>query len=740
MKLKRLVSAVVAVGMMVAMLPMSAVTAFAASNVVTTITEDDVKYELYNDNTAVVAGPGDTFPNSKQIKIKSCVSYNENNYTVTEIKASAFYKCTKLTGGLEIPSTVKSIGQYAFSDCSNLNGALVIDAGVNTIGDYVFRNCSGLTSLELPDSVTSIGIQAFSGCSSLKSELKIPSKITWVGNKAFSGCSGLTGSIVIPETLNSIEASVFYGCGSLNGTLTIGKNVKSIGYGSFYHTGLSGKLEIPESVTSIGGYAFSGCEDLTGDVDIPSSVTSIGEKAFDKAGVEKIVLSNNLQILGKIDTQGKKLFYNGTRSDVENALSNNTTIQGLDKENLKIGNNYICYYCDVDFDTDGGIPTSEAQKNIIRTDKLDTSKINTPSKQGYVFNGWYYVNAKGENVNFNLSNGVPDSITLIAKWLKHATATIEGFDTTVQQGESKEFTVKVNPNDDTDDAVLDFGKDNANIEYKDGDIWKQVPDDGQLIDLNEGEKDYQFRLISVSDASSQTLRVSIRRPNNELGGDDVAFDTVNENTLTVVGGTVKVNGTAVELDANNRCVVKKDSLVEVTFDKSTLSDNQSFDQWTSNSATVLNAIDPKSETVKFTMPAEKVALEAMTKNADIDDGPNVLGTAAVIGTVAVGGAVIAWQGYNVAADLYAQSILPEGTAIPETKEAFAVMLWQNAGKPEVAAADGASLTESEQAQQWVVANGLMENEEDGTFHPEKGVGKFAALNTIKAQQEAANTQ
>ena len=25
----------------------------------------------------------------------------------------------------------------------------------------------------------------------------------------------------------------------------------------------------------------------------------------------------------------------------------------------------------------------------------------------------------------------------------------------------------------------------------------------------------------------------------------------------------------------------------------------------------------------------------------------------------------------------------------------------------------------------------MENEEDGTFHPEKGVGKFAALNTIK---------
>ena len=740
MKLKRLVSAIVAVGMMVAMLPVSAVTAFAAATVVTTTTVDDVKYELYNDNTATVVGPGDDFPGSKQIEIKSSVSYSNNYYTVTEIKASAFYKCTKLTGGLEIPSTVKTIGQYAFSDCSNLNGVLVINNGVNTIGDYVFRNCSGLTGLKLPDSVTSIGIQAFYGCSGLKSELKIPSKITWIGNNAFFGCSGLTGSIIIPETLTSIEASVFGGCSSLNGTLTIGKNVKSIGYGSFYHTGLSGNLEIPESVTSIGGYAFSGCENLTGNVDIPSGVTSIGEKAFDKAGIEKIVLSDNLQNLEKIDTQGKKLFYNGTRSDVEKVLSNNTTIQGLDKENLKIGTNYICYYCDVDFDTDGGTPTSETQKNIIRMDTLDTSKINTPSKQGYVFNGWYYVNAKGENANFSLSSSIPDSITLIAKWLKHATATIEGFDATVQQGKSKEFTVKVNPNDDTGNAVLDFGKDNANIEYKDGDTWKQVPDGGQPIDLNDGAKDYQFRLVSVSDASNQTLRVSIHRPNNELGGDDVSFDTVNENKLTVVGGTVKVNGTAVELDANNSCVVKKDSLVEVTFDKSILSDNQSFDQWTSDSATVLNAIDPKSETVKFTMPAEKVTLEAMTKNADIDDSPNILGTAAVIGTVAVGGAVIAWQGYNIAADLYAQSVLPEGAAIPETKEALAVMLWQNAGKPEVVAADGTTLTETEQAQQWVVANGLMENEEDGTFHPEKGVGKFAALNAIKAQTEKTTAQ
>ena len=167
-----------------------------------------------------------------------------------------------------------------------------------------------------------------------------------------------------------------------------------------------------------------------------------------------------------------------------------------------------------------------------------------------------------------------------------------------------------------------------------------------------------------------------------------------------------------------------------------------FDRWEitpTDAALKLEGFDASSATTSFEMPAQTLTIRAMYRMADVEE-PNVLGTVAIVATAGVGAAVLGWTGYNIAADLYAQSILPEGTAIPETKEALAVMLWQNAGKPEVVAADGTALSETEQAQQWVVANGLMENEEDGSFHPEKGVGKFAALNAIKEQTEKANAQ
>ena len=176
----------------------------------------------------------------------------------------------------------------------------------------------------------------------------------------------------------------------------------------------------------------------------------------------------------------------------------------------------------------------------------------------------------------------------------------------------------------------------------------------------------------------------------------------------------------------------------VTLTANDAPDGMVFDRWEVTPTAAeekLEGFDASAATTTFKMGTQEITIRAMYRMADVEE-PNVLGTVAIVATAGVGAAVLGWTGYNIAADLYAQSILPEGAAIPETKEALAVMLWQNAGKPEVVAADGTALSETEQAQQWVVANGLMENEEDGSFHPEKGVSKFAALNTIKAQSEA----
>lgn len=739
MKPKRLISLLVAVCMMVTMLPVSALTAFAVDYPVV----NNLKYNFNAaKGTAVVMGIGPDFKNTDDIVIPSTVEYNGTTYDVTEIGNSAFLNHSELTGNIvfEENSNVTTIGSAAFSGCSGLTGDVNLPDSITIINIRAFTNCSGLNgTLTTPNEVKTIGSYAFSGCKNLKGSFELPANLTTLGDGAFAGCSSLTGTLTIPEAITKIGVSTFYQCNGLTGTLDL-KNVTEIGGFAFSECGLTGILAIPEGVTKIGNYAFKDTANLTGDLQIPESMTALGEGIIRGTHIAKIILPADFGNLETVSNYCGTLFYDGTRSDVENALSNNTNIQSLDKTDLKIGNNYICYYCDVTFDTDGGTPTSEAQTRILRTNKLDTSKVNTPSKEGYVFDGWYY-EKDGQQVKFDPARStVLDSMTLTARWKQHATAVISGFDgTPIQQGEPKEFTVTVDPHDDTGNAVLDFGKDNGSIEYWDGSDWTQIPANGLPIDLNNGEKDYLFRLVSVSDGSSQTLRVSIRRPGSELGGDDVSFDTVNENKLTVTGGTVKVDGVPVELDADSSCVVKKDSLVEVTFDRSSLADTQTFDQWMTDSSRVLGVIDPNAETIKFTMPAEAVTLTALTTIDDCSSAiSDVVSTVVVIGTVAVGGAVA----YQLGTELWLNCHLPEWAAIPNTRAELAKLLWQDAGQP-AAASDvlycdiSADDTDAQTAARWAVENGLLTlpDENDNTrFDPDARVSRITVIKAWKKAQ------
>lgn len=255
--------------------------------------------------------------------------------------------------------------------------------------------------------------------------------------------------------------------------------------------------------------------------------------------------------------------------------------------------------------------------------------------------------------------------------------------------------------------------------------------------------DTNFTGWVVSGDSDLTLTEAQRTSKKltlELDGDKeqniilTAATPENYQSFTVIDGKAT--------NADGETITSAKAGETVTLTANDAPDGMVFDRWEVTPTAAekeLDGFDASSATTTFKMGTQEITIRAMYRMADVEE-PDVLGTVAVVATAGVGAAILGWTGYNIAADLYAQSILPEGTAIPETKEALAVMLWQNAGKPEVVAADGASLTESEQAQQWVVANGLMENEEDGTFHPEKGVGKFAALNTIKEQTEKANAQ
>ena len=129
-----------------------------------------------------------------------------------------------------IESGVTNVGNYAFRNCTNLT-SVTIPASVTGIGYYAFYNCSSLTEVTIPDSVTNIENYTFYNCKALTS-VTIGKNVTSIANYAFGYCSSLT-NVTIPDSVTSIGDSVFYYCSSLT-SVTIGNGVTSIGRDAFY--------------------------------------------------------------------------------------------------------------------------------------------------------------------------------------------------------------------------------------------------------------------------------------------------------------------------------------------------------------------------------------------------------------------------------------------------------------------------------------------------------------------------
>lgn len=362
----------------------------------------------------------------------------------------------------------------------------------------------------------------------------------------------------------------------------------------------------------------------------------------------------------------------------------------------------------------------------------------------------------GKTLTATLNNGATDTATYTVSAYEHATVTIEGLGTDLKQGESKDFTVKVDPKDDSGDATIDFGDKNSEIQYKDGEDWKPMPSGGLKINLSNGEKPYDFRITPKNDGS-QTLTATVKQNDNELGEVEQTYTVAKKNEPTtpgggenpgggstgdsgntkptpkpdekpdrkikIDGGIVEVNGKEVKPDEDGNITVKKGDEITVTVDKSKISDAQVFDQWVIKPDSVLNEVDPKSEKISFTMPAEDVTIEAMTRDASIeDDGPGILGTGALIATGVVGSAALLYQGHMLGTELYLRYLLPHGAVIPQNRAELAVLLWQDAENPEPVSTTLYSDISDEdsaiqQAARWAVENDLME-QLDADEHPD----------------------
>ena len=102
-----------------------------------------------------------------------------------------------------------------------------------------------------------------------------------------------------------------------------------------------------------------------------------------------------------------------------------------------------------------------------------------------------------------------------------------------------------------------------------------------------------------------------------------------------------------------------------------------------------------------------------------------------IAAVVLGSAAV-WGGYEVVTRVILHELLPEGAAIPANRGQLALLVWNNAGRPEPAAQPAfADVADADMAKaaQWCAEQGIMEAKSADTFKPEGWTPKFNVIET-----------
>lgn len=692
MRPKRLISLLVAVCMMITMLPLSAVTAFAADTSSSTVYEatvDGYKY-AYTVNaggkTATITnflGPVDSEGNVDptnngpyDIEIPTtlggCTVTGLGEYSfATEENGSPLYDIHHHNiHSVTIPESVTSIGQSAFESCFNLDSLIIKDAATS-IGESAFDGCSHLTTLSLGKNITTIGDYAFQQCSYLTNVI-IPQSVTSIGRQAFY----LTdlNTLTIKGPIKSMGYAAFAGCTNLT-SLSLYDGIQTIGEGAFINSTSLEAVTIPQSVTSIGASAFAYCSNLR-TITIPEKVTTIESDTFTGcSNLKSITLPAELKSFqDKLENcpagnPDGAIYYKNYKAAADDLLANNDNNPNIDA-NDKLKKRNFLYLCKVTFDANGGTltdkggnPTDHAVVSAYKTEKInadDLAAIPDPTRPGYNFTGWYTANNHPFNVDEITTKDMTEDITFYARWEPAPKAPV-----------CHPLTLK----DGVITSVTVSGKNGADPE-----------------DITE----------------------IVKKNANEDG------------SFNVPEGTT----------------------VSVAFDKDAFADSGlKFGHWDITGLDDPNAYQNK-ESFAFVMPAKGVTLKAMTQDASIeDDEPDIVGPIVIGTTVVVGGAVLGYQAYSLGAEFAGKLMaLPY---FPSNRSALAMMLWEDAGKPmpesELLYPDVGQEERDmdlQHAARWAMENELIPDlNDEGTapeemkFYPDNTVSKIDVLKAWQKAQE-----
>ena len=696
MKPKRLISLLVAVCMMITMLPLSAVTAFAEDTSAPTGTASYGDYEYdytinTEDGTATITKFRALVDGSYDITIPT----DFGRFPVTAIGDDAFRGCSALKK-VTIPQSVTSIGDSAFAGCHNLDSVTINDAAtsignraftecpltttlslgkkITTIGDEAFYDCRGLTSVTIPPSVTSIGKKAFLQCIHLKTLSfceNIKTNIETIGDDAFYYCIELE-SVTIPQSVTSIGNDAFGQCHDLQ-SLTIKDAATSIGHRAFLGCTSLETISLGENIKTIGYHAFNSCTSINlTNVTIPENVTTIRPGTFDYCThLEYIMLPAGLTSFQDslkgcpAGNPNGAIYYKNYKAAADALLADNDDNSNIDA-NDKLRKRNFLYLCKVTFDAKGGELNDDAEVPVYKTEKItdtkanDLTAIHDPTRAGYKFTGWYTADDQPFKVN---DTEIMEDITLHAGWESDPNASV-CHPLTLKDGVITSVTVPGKNGADPED-ITEIVKKNAN--------------------------------------------------------EDGSFN------------------------------VPEGATVSVAFDKDAFADSGlKFGHWDITGLDDPNAYQDK-ESFAFEMPAKAVTLKAMTQDASIeDDEPDIVGPIVIGTTVVVGGAVLGYQAYSLGAEFAGKLMaLPY---FPSNRSALAMMLWEDAGKPmpesELLYPDVGQEERDmdlQHAARWAMENELIPDlNDEGTapeemkFYPDNTVSKIDVLNAWQKAQELKN--
>lgn len=689
--------------------------------------------------------------------LKSVTIQDNKPSCVKKIGRQAFMFCSVLSD-IPILDSVTEIGSEAFHQCEKLD-TVTIPEGVTSVADGMFSYCYSLHTVTLPDSVTAIEERAFTGTA--LTQIHIPANVAQIGTDAFSECFALSAitsdsesypaidNVLYEKAANGDYALIRYPSQRADPAFKIPNGVARIETHAFAGCARLERIAIPSSVTKISEYAFSSCESLK-TVEYSGSRSQWNAISTDSGlqnvpvapgSIDVTVTSDIRTVTAKVDgssvpiNDGKFIVTIGktvelTVSDPQyrdrytwaggsgTVSADNTTytfVAGQDDTAVTLTTVEHTNYDTGDFTISGLADYSYGDNIDIRIEPKDTRITdyivryvrNAGTSNEEEFNelpkdaGTYTLRIiQGDTVRID----IPEKITI-----HPVTITNDTF--------QNELTVTLPA-----DAVEEEGNDHtATVTVRaDSRLNALLQSDEiklELVYLNDmGEE-----VITPTKAGRYTVKVKIHSNSPNLISaivDGGTFEirqkaapmvpTADLYPLTIKNAAVLIEHDGEEIHAERNeigdLVAKVPENASVTVTYISQSDAIAFDQWLVSGLD--DSTDVKQNPLRFQMPAgEKgVTMEAMTKDASIEDGGSgILGTVMVIGAAAV----LTWQGCRIGTELYLKRILPDGAAIPANATELAELVWVDAGKPVPAAALDNDATNAQKALTWASENQLL---------------------------------